>query len=74
MTNCVISKQRCFPGFVDWRKRSVSLWSFTVEGLHTKQCPDLSDKGIHVILPFLQLDCVKADCSVVVIQKYIVKP
>ena len=20
-----------FPGFVDWRKRSVSLWSFTVE-------------------------------------------
>ena len=20
-----------FPGFIDWRKRSVSLWSFTVE-------------------------------------------
>ena len=24
-------QDRCLPGFGDWRERSVSLWSFTVE-------------------------------------------
>ena len=26
-----------FPGFVDWRKRSVSLWSFTVEAQQARR-------------------------------------
>ena len=29
--------QRCFPGFVDWRKRSVNLWSFTAEAQQARR-------------------------------------
>ena len=30
-------QQRCLPGFVDWRKRSVSLWSFTAEAQRARR-------------------------------------
>ena len=33
----VINRQRCFPRFVDWRKRSVSLWSFTAEAQQARR-------------------------------------